>query len=100
MAERGNSQRAVANDKVILAVAVGEIVDRVSLLDVGHVADLTHGVVYARHEDVSELQIQAWNSTLNDRRIAMFNLSRRAAEKPGLEPLRCGRQKQWFPGTG
>jgi AcrR family transcriptional regulator len=87
MAERRRSQRAVANDKAILAAAVDEIVrvgvDRVSLRDVGHVAGLTHGATYARYEDVSELLIEVWNSTLNERLIAMFNLSREAAERPG-----------------
>ena len=62
MGERRRSQRALTNDKAILAAAVDEIVrvgvDRVSLRDVGHVAGLTHGATYARYEDVSELLIE------------------------------------------
>jgi AcrR family transcriptional regulator len=87
MAERRRSQKAIANDKAILNAAVEEIVrvgiDRVSLRDVGHVAGLTHGATYARYEDVSELLIEVWNATLNDRLVTMFDLSRNAAERPG-----------------
>jgi AcrR family transcriptional regulator len=87
MGERRRSQKAVANDKAILAAAVDEIVrvgvDRVSLRDVGHVAGLTHGATYARYEDVSELLIEVWSSTLNERVITMFNMARDAAERPG-----------------
>jgi AcrR family transcriptional regulator len=87
MGERRRSDRALANDKAILLAAVDEIarvgVDRVSLRDVGHVAGLTHGATYARYEDVSELLIEVWNSTLKDRLIAMYRLSRDAAERPG-----------------
>lgn len=91
MGERRRSQRAVANDKAILAAAVIEIVrvgvDRVSLRDVGHVAGLTHGATYARYEEVSELLIEVWNSTLSERLIAMFHLSREAAERPGSRTI-------------
>ena len=87
MGERRRSQRALTNDQAILAAAVEEIVrvgvDRVSLRDVGHVAGLTHGATYARYEDVSELLIEVWNSTLNTRLITMFSLAREAAERPG-----------------
>lgn len=87
MGERRRSQRAVANDKAILAAAVDEIVrvgvDRVSLRDVGHVAGLTHGATYARYEDVSELLIDVWNTTLSERLIAMYQVSHDAAESPG-----------------
>jgi AcrR family transcriptional regulator len=87
MGERRRSDRALANDKAILLAAVDEIVrvgvDRVSLRDVGNVAGLTHGATYARYEDVSELLIEVWNSTLKDRLITMYRLSRDAAERPG-----------------
>ena len=91
MTERRRSQRALSNDKAILAAAVDEIVrvgvDRVSLRDVGHVAGLTHGATYARYEDVSELLIEVWNSTLNERLMAMYKLSRNAAENPGTRTV-------------
>jgi AcrR family transcriptional regulator len=87
MGERRRSDRALANDKAILEAAVDEIVrvgvDRISLRDVGRVAGLTHGATYARYEDVGELLVEVWNSTLNERLIAMYQLSHDAAEAPG-----------------
>jgi AcrR family transcriptional regulator len=91
MGERRRSDRALANDKAILVAAVDEIVrvgvDRISLRDVGRVAGLTHGATYARYEDVGELLVEVWNSTLSERLVAMYDLSRRAAETPGARTV-------------
>jgi AcrR family transcriptional regulator len=62
-------------------------VDRLSLRDIGHQAGLTHGATYARYEDVDELLVDLWNSTLAQRAIAMFELSRVAARTPNAETV-------------
>jgi AcrR family transcriptional regulator len=84
--QRTRSARAIANDQAILAAAVSEVlrvgVDHVSLRDVGHQAGLTHGATYARYEDVDELLVDLWNSTLRQRAITMFDICMHAAEVP------------------
>jgi AcrR family transcriptional regulator len=86
MGDRRRSTRALANDQMIRLCAVKEIarvgVDRLSLRDVGRVAGLTHGSTYARYEDVDELLIDVWNTTLHQRLVAMSLLSRNAAADP------------------
>jgi AcrR family transcriptional regulator len=89
--ERRRSVKAVANDELIRSSAINEIVrvgvDRLSLRDVGHAAGLTHGSTYARYEDVDELLIEVWNSTLRGRLVTMSTLSRRAAENPNADAV-------------
>jgi AcrR family transcriptional regulator len=89
--ERRRSTKALANDRVIRSSAVNEIVrvgvDRLSLRDVGRVAGLTHGATYARYEDVDELLIDVWNSTLRQRLVTMSQLSQTAAERPSAHTV-------------
>jgi AcrR family transcriptional regulator len=89
--ERRRSTKALANDKVIRSSAVDEIarvgVDRLSLRDVGHVAGLSQGAAYARYEDVDELLIDLWNTTLRERLVAMSLLSQSAAEQPSAHTV-------------
>lgn len=91
MGERRRSSKAQANDQLIRSSAVNEIarvgVDHLSLRDVGHVAGLTHGSTYARYEDVDELLIDAWNTTLCERLVAMSRLSQNAAENPSAHSV-------------
>ncbi len=86
MNDRRRSTKAVANDELIRSSAVNEIarvgVDHLSLRDVGHVAGLTHGSAYARYEDIDELLIDVWNTTLRERLAAISRLSRNAAANP------------------
>jgi AcrR family transcriptional regulator len=89
--ERRRSGKALANDKVIRSSAVDEIarvgVDRLSLRDVGRVAGLSQGAAYARYEDVDELLIDIWNTTLRERLVAMSLLSQSAAEQPSAHTV-------------
>jgi AcrR family transcriptional regulator len=81
--QRARSARALANDRAIREAAVKSIlkggVDRLSLRDVGQQAGLTHGATYARYEDVDELLVDLWNSTLVHRAVAMHELCLAAA---------------------
>ena len=74
--QRTRSARALANDLAIREAAIQSIlksgVDRLSLRDVGQQAGLTHGATYARYEDVDELLVDLWNSTLVHRAVAMY----------------------------
>ena len=89
--QRARSARALANDLAIREAAVQSIlktgVDRLSLRDVGQQAGLTHGATYARYEDVDELLVDLWNSTLVPRAIAMYELSATAAAEPSAETV-------------
>jgi AcrR family transcriptional regulator len=88
---RHRSARATINDRKLREAAVGEInrvgVDHISLRDVSHQAGLTHGATYGRFENVDELLVDLWNSTLCDRLIAMFELCRSAVQSPSTETL-------------
>jgi AcrR family transcriptional regulator len=88
---RTRSARALANDVAIRKAAIESIlqggVDRLSLRDIGHQAGLTHGATYARYEDVDELLVDLWNSTLAQRAITMFELSHAAARTPNTETV-------------
>ena len=83
---RARSARALANDQVIRDAAVLEVlrvgVDRVSLRDVGQRAGFTHGATYARYEDVDELLVDLWISSLCERMTALYELCLRAARDP------------------
>src|ERR1700683_1141944 len=89
--QRTRSARALTNDAAIPDAAIGEVlrvgVDHVSLRDVGHRAGLTHGATYARYEDVDELLVDLWNSTLVPRAVAMYELSAAAAAAPSAESV-------------
>jgi AcrR family transcriptional regulator len=89
--QRARSARALANDLAIREAAVQSIlnggVDRLSLRDVGQQAGLTHGATYARYEDVDELLVDLWNSTLVPRAVAMYELSAAAAAAPSAESV-------------
>jgi AcrR family transcriptional regulator len=88
---RARSARALANDLAIREAAIKSIlkggVDRLSLRDVGQQAGLTHGATYARYEDVDELLVDLWNSTLVHRAVAMYELSLAAASQPSGESV-------------
>jgi AcrR family transcriptional regulator len=89
--QRTRSARALANDVAIRDAAIEAIlhngVDRLSLRDVGHQAGLTHGATYARYEDVDELLVDLWNSTLARRAASMFELSLTAAGEPNADTV-------------
>jgi AcrR family transcriptional regulator len=89
--ERRRSSKALVNDQIIRLSAVDEIVrvgvDRLSLRDVGRVAGLSHGAAYARYEDVDELLVDVWNTTLRERLVAMSRLSQTAAAHPSADSV-------------
>jgi AcrR family transcriptional regulator len=89
--QRARSARALANDLAIREAAIQSIlkggVDRLSLRDVGQQAGLTHGATYARYEDVDELLVDLWNSTLVHRAVAMYELCAAAAAEPTAESV-------------
>jgi len=72
---------------VIREAAVLEVlrvgVDRISLRDVGQRAGFTHGATYARYEDVDELLVDLWISSLCARMTLLYELCLRAAQEPG-----------------
>ena len=86
---RARSARALANDQVIRDAAILEVlrvgVDRVSLRDVGQRAGFTHGATYARYEDVDELLVDLWISSLCERMTDLYDRCLRAAIEPGEE---------------
>ena len=86
---RARSARALANDAAIRAAGVAEVlrvgVDHLSLRDVGHRAGLTHGATYARYEDVDELLVDLWNSTMLTRAIALYDLCAALVREPSPE---------------
>lgn len=89
--QRTRTARAIANDASIREAAISEIlrvgVDRVSLRDVGKRAGLTHGATYARYEDVNELLVDLWQSSLCGCAIALFERSVEAVENPTTETI-------------
>ncbi len=86
---RARSARALANDAAIRAAGIAEVlrvgVDHLSLRDVGHRAGLTHGATYARYEDVDELLVDLWNSTMLARAIALYDLCAALVRQPSAE---------------
>ncbi|HTT58828.1 MAG TPA: TetR/AcrR family transcriptional regulator [Acidimicrobiales bacterium] len=83
---RRRSSRALTNDAAIREASVELIlsvgIDAISFRDVGKVAGLTHGALYARFEDVEELLVDLWNEVLSHRAIAIFEAARYAARNP------------------
>jgi AcrR family transcriptional regulator len=89
--QRDRSSRALKNDEALRVAAVKEIleagVDHVSLREVSRRAGLTHGAAYARFENMGELLVDLWTSTLRSRMVALCELALRAAEKPDDESV-------------
>ncbi len=96
--QRARSARALANDAAIRAAGVAEVlrvgVDHLSLRDVGHRAGLTHGATYARYEDVDELLVDLWNSTMLARAVALYDLCAALVRDPG--PERAADLHRWM----
>ncbi|HQU25434.1 MAG TPA: TetR/AcrR family transcriptional regulator [Acidimicrobiales bacterium] len=95
--QRARSARALANDAAIRAAGVAEVlrvgVDHLSLRDVGHRAGLTHGATYARYEDVDELLVDLWNSTMLARAVALYDLCAALVREPNAE--RAADLRRW-----
>jgi AcrR family transcriptional regulator len=89
--KRDRTSRALRNDEAIRVAAVKEIleagVDHVSLREVSRRAGLTHGAAYARFENVDEMLVDLWTTTLRSRMVAICELALRAAEKPDEESV-------------
>jgi AcrR family transcriptional regulator len=68
---RRRSSRALSNDAAIRLATVKLIndvgIDAISFRDVGRVAKLSHGALYARFEDVEELLVDLWSEVLEAR---------------------------------
>jgi AcrR family transcriptional regulator len=83
---RHRSGRALTNDAALRAAAVDLVlevgVDALSFRDVGRAANLSHGALYARFEDVEELLVDLWGEVLVHRAIAIY----RAAESAAMHP--------------
>src|SRR5579863_5728770 len=83
---RRRSTRALINDAAIRDAAVelvlSEGIDAISFRDVGRIAGLTHGALYARFEDVEELLVDLWGEVLSKRAIALFHAAHRASSSP------------------
>src|SRR5580658_7456199 len=86
---RQRSARALSNDEAIRASAVELIlsdgIDAISFREVGRVAGLTHGALYARFEDVEELLIDLWDAELSHRAITMMTIASQATADPSDE---------------
>jgi AcrR family transcriptional regulator len=61
---------------------LSEGIDAISFRDVGRVAGLTHGALYARFEDVEELLVDLWGEVLSQRAVALFRAASAAASNP------------------
>jgi len=89
---RRRSTRALLNDAAIRDAAVelvlSEGIDAISFRDVGRIAGLTHGALYARFEDVEELLVDLWGEVLSHRAIAIFNAAGDAAASPTEQSVR------------
>jgi AcrR family transcriptional regulator len=83
---RRRSTRALINDAAIRDAAVelvlSEGIDAISFRDVGRIAGLTHGALYARFEDVEELLVDLWGEVLSHRAVALFNAATEASSHP------------------
>jgi AcrR family transcriptional regulator len=86
MATRRRSTRALNNDAAIRDAAVELVlrdgIDAISFRDVGKIAGLTHGALYARFEDVEELLVDLWDEVLCHRATAVFETAIAAAAHP------------------
>ena len=90
---RRRSSRAISNDAAIRAAAIELVlqvgVDAISFRDVGRVAGLTHGALYARFEDVEELLVDLWNEVLCHRAIDLLEVVVRAVSDPNEATVRA-----------
>jgi AcrR family transcriptional regulator len=90
---RRRSTRALDNDAAIRAAAVelvlSEGIDAISFRDVGRIAGLTHGALYARFEDVEELLVDLWDEVLCQRATALFESALRATSSPSEQTVRA-----------
>lgn len=88
---RRRSTRALINDVAIRAAAVEVIltvgVDGLAFRDIARAADLTHGALYARFEDVEELLVDLWSECLVERATSLFNVICEAATHPSAEAV-------------
>src|SRR5271154_3562428 len=86
---RRRSTRALINDAAIRDAAIelvlSEGIDAISFRDVGRIAGLTHGALYARFEDVEELLVDLWGEVLSHRAIALFQAAAEASSNPTAE---------------
>jgi AcrR family transcriptional regulator len=88
---RRRSTRALINDAAIRDAAVelvlSEGIDAISFRDVGRIAGLTHGALYARFEDVEELLVDLWGEVLSHRAIAMFKAAADVSSNPSKQTV-------------
>ena len=89
---RRRSTRALTNDESIRTAAVELLlrdgIDAISFRDVGRIAGLTHGALYARFEDVEELLVDLWSEVLCQRATALFEAAQHAASDPSTDSVR------------
>jgi AcrR family transcriptional regulator len=83
---RQRSARARGNDDAIRAAAIDLLlssgIDNISFREVGKLAGLTHGALYARFEDVEELLVDVWTEVLSHRVISLLKSALDAASHP------------------
>lgn len=86
MVTRRRSTRALNNDSAIRSAAIELVlrdgIDAISFRDVGRVAGLTHGALYARFEDVEELLVDLWDEVLCHRAIELLDTAHLATSEP------------------
>jgi AcrR family transcriptional regulator len=84
--------RALTNDEAIRSAAVSLVlrdgIDAISFRDVGRIAGLTHGALYARFEDVEELLVDLWNEVLCHRAIGLFQAAMNATLNPNEKTVK------------
>ncbi len=91
--QRARSAKALENDEIIrnatISVVLRDGIDAMSFREVAREADLTHGALYARFEDVGELLVDLWSSTLLARAETMCELAGQAAKEPNATTVRA-----------
>ncbi len=91
MVTRRRSTRALNNDAAIRNAAIELVlrngIDAISFRDVGRIAGLTHGALYARFEDVEELFVDLWDEVLSHRAVALFKAALTATLHPSDESV-------------
>jgi AcrR family transcriptional regulator len=89
---RRRSVRALTNDEAIRSAAVTLVlrdgIDAISFRDVGRIAGLTHGALYARFEDVEELLVDLWNEVLCHRAAGLFRAAMKATSNPNDDTVK------------
>jgi len=90
---RRRSMRALTNDEAIRSAAVTLVlrdgIDAISFRDVGRIAGLTHGALYARFEDVEELLVDLWNEVLCHQAIELFRTAMEATSDPNEQTMKA-----------